>query len=31
MGAESPDHPMAFVKHEFDGSWKPQQERMKGE
>ncbi|KAK4938580.1 alpha-1,6-mannosyltransferase Och1 [Elasticomyces elasticus] len=30
MGAEGTDHPMAFVKHEFDGSWKPQSERMKG-
>ncbi|KIW16938.1 hypothetical protein PV08_04128 [Exophiala spinifera] len=28
MGAEGPDHPMAFVKHEFDGSWKPADERM---
>ncbi|KAJ9647580.1 uncharacterized protein PV06_00291 [Exophiala oligosperma] len=29
MGAEGADHPMAFVKHEFDGSWKPAEERMK--
>ncbi|KAJ9612377.1 alpha-1,6-mannosyltransferase Och1 [Cladophialophora chaetospira] len=29
MGAEGPDDPMAFVKHEFDGSWKPESERMK--
>ncbi|OCT54675.1 Initiation-specific alpha-1,6-mannosyltransferase [Cladophialophora carrionii] len=29
MGAEGTDDPMAFVKHEFDGSWKPESERMK--
>jgi len=29
MGSEGPEHPMAFVKHEFDGSWKPENERMK--
>ncbi|KAL5325052.1 hypothetical protein ACEPPN_006174 [Leptodophora sp. 'Broadleaf-Isolate-01'] len=23
MGAEDYDHPMAFVKHEFEGTWKP--------
>jgi len=28
MGAGEPDDPMAFVKHEFDGSWKPEDERM---
>ncbi|KAK5064945.1 hypothetical protein LTR84_000779 [Exophiala bonariae] len=28
MGSEGPEHPMAFVKHEFDGSWKPADERM---
>ncbi|EXJ80540.1 alpha 1,6-mannosyltransferase [Capronia coronata CBS 617.96] len=31
MGAEGPEDPMAFVKHEFDGSWKPENERMKGD
>jgi len=31
MGAEGPEDPMAFVKHEFDGSWKPESERMKDE
>lgn len=28
MGAGEPDDPMAFVKHEFEGSWKPENERM---
>jgi len=28
MGAGEPDDPMAFVKHEFEGSWKPESERM---
>lgn len=28
MGAEEPNHPMAFVKHEFEGSWKPKDEIM---
>ncbi|RMZ75293.1 hypothetical protein DV738_g5555, partial [Chaetothyriales sp. CBS 135597] len=28
MGAGDLDHPLAFVKHEFDGSWKPEDERM---
>lgn len=28
MGAEEPNHPMAFVKHEFEGSWKPKDEVM---
>ncbi|KAH8594056.1 nucleotide-diphospho-sugar transferase [Bisporella sp. PMI_857] len=27
MGAEDYDHPMAFVKHEFEGTWKPESER----
>ncbi|OAL33953.1 hypothetical protein AYO20_06788 [Fonsecaea nubica] len=29
MGSEGPEHPMAFVRHDFDGSWKPENERMK--
>ena len=28
MGAGETDDPMAFVKHEFEGSWKPEEERM---
>ncbi|KAF5101156.1 hypothetical protein D0Z00_001002 [Geotrichum galactomycetum] len=28
MGAQSEDHPLAFVKHHFEGSWKPEDERM---
>ena len=28
MGAGEVDDPMAFVKHEFEGSWKPPSERM---
>lgn len=28
MGAGEPEDPMAFVKHAFDGSWKPEDERM---
>ncbi|OAP56677.1 hypothetical protein AYL99_08789 [Fonsecaea erecta] len=31
MGSEGPEHPMAFVRHDFDGSWKPENERMKGD
>jgi len=27
MGAEDYDHPMAYVKHEFEGTWKPESER----
>jgi len=27
MGAEDIDHPLAFVRHEFVGSWKPESER----
>ncbi|KAI6712987.1 hypothetical protein JHW43_004456 [Diplocarpon mali] len=27
MGAEDYEHPMAFVKHEFEGSWKPERLR----
>ncbi|PWW74106.1 Glycosyltransferase Family 32 protein [Tuber magnatum] len=27
-GAKDEDHPMAFVKHEFEGSWKPESERV---
>ncbi|KAL2367182.1 alpha 1,6-mannosyltransferase [Blastomyces gilchristii SLH14081] len=30
MGAKDPDDPMAFVKHEFEGTWKPEQERFIG-
>ncbi|QKX63547.1 uncharacterized protein TRUGW13939_10718 [Talaromyces rugulosus] len=30
MGAEEPDHPLAFVLHDFEGSWKPQEERHIG-
>lgn len=28
MGAQSEFHPLAFVKHQFRGSWKPENERM---
>ncbi|KAF5093791.1 hypothetical protein D0Z03_002284 [Geotrichum reessii] len=28
MGSQSEDHPLAFVKHHFEGSWKPEDERM---
>lgn len=28
MGAQSESHPLAFVKHQFEGSWKPENERM---
>ncbi|KAL8716418.1 MAG: hypothetical protein Q9220_000325 [cf. Caloplaca sp. 1 TL-2023] len=28
MGAKEPDDPMAFVKHEFEGTWKPENERI---
>lgn len=28
MGAQSESHPLAFVKHNFEGSWKPENERM---
>jgi alpha 1,6-mannosyltransferase len=31
MGAEDIDHPLAFVRHEFVGSWKPESERWIGE
>ncbi|KAI9793727.1 MAG: membrane-bound alpha-1,6- mannosyltransferase Initiation-specific [Peltula sp. TS41687] len=31
MGAKEPDDPMACVKHEFHGSWKPESERHIGE
>lgn len=31
MGAESEDHPLAYVKHHFEGSWKPEDERHVGE
>jgi alpha 1,6-mannosyltransferase len=29
MGAHDTEHPLAFVKHDFDGSWKPEEERKK--
>ncbi|KAI9770377.1 MAG: membrane-bound alpha-1,6- mannosyltransferase Initiation-specific [Candelina submexicana] len=29
MGAGEDDDPMAFVKHEFEGTWKPEEERKK--
>lgn len=29
MGAGEYDDPMAFVRHEFEGSWKPENEKMK--
>lgn len=28
MGAQSESHPLAFVRHNFAGSWKPEDERM---
>lgn len=28
MGSQSDSHPMAFVKHQFEGTWKPEDERM---
>ena len=28
MGAGEPDDPMAFVRHQFEGSWKPEDEKM---
>lgn len=28
MGAEDESHPLAFVKHHFEGSWKPEDERQ---
>ncbi|KAH7361141.1 initiation-specific alpha-1,6-mannosyltransferase [Pyrenochaeta sp. MPI-SDFR-AT-0127] len=31
MGAGEPDDPMAFVKHNFEGTWKPEKERHIGE
>ncbi|TVY20913.1 Initiation-specific alpha-1,6-mannosyltransferase [Lachnellula arida] len=31
MGAEDVDHPMAFVKHDFEGTWKPETLRHIGE
>lgn len=30
MGAGEPDDPMAFVRHDFEGSWKPEDEKIKG-
>lgn len=29
MGSKSPQHHMAFVLHTFNGSWKPEEERMR--
>ncbi|KAL2053727.1 hypothetical protein ABVK25_006031 [Lepraria finkii] len=29
MGAKEPDDPMAFVKHDFEGTWKSESERVK--
>ncbi|KPI42224.1 Initiation-specific alpha-1,6-mannosyltransferase [Cyphellophora attinorum] len=29
MGAKDTDHPLAFVKHEFDGSWKPEDDKTR--
>ncbi|MCJ1257823.1 membrane-bound alpha-1,6- mannosyltransferase Initiation-specific [Lignoscripta atroalba] len=29
MGAKEPDDPMAFVKHDFEGTWKPESERIR--
>ncbi|GJN69312.1 membrane-bound alpha-1,6-mannosyltransferase Initiation-specific [Purpureocillium lilacinum] len=31
MGAKDYDDPMAFVKHDFEGTWKPEEERHIGE
>ncbi|KFH45893.1 Initiation-specific alpha-1,6-mannosyltransferase-like protein [Hapsidospora chrysogenum ATCC 11550] len=31
MGAKEPDDPMAFVHHQFEGTWKPESERHIGE
>lgn len=31
MGAKEPDDPMAFVKHDFEGTWKPEELRHIGE
>ncbi|KAK4136930.1 glycosyltransferase family 32 protein [Trichocladium antarcticum] len=31
MGAKDDDDPMAFVKHDFEGTWKPESERHIGE
>ncbi|KAI1778932.1 glycosyltransferase family 32 protein [Hypoxylon cercidicola] len=31
MGAQDYDDPMAFVKHDFEGTWKPESERHIGE
>ncbi|KAL2117807.1 hypothetical protein VTJ04DRAFT_7467 [Mycothermus thermophilus] len=31
MGAKDYDDPMAFVKHDFEGTWKPEKERHIGE
>jgi len=28
-GAKDEDDPMAFVKHDFEGSWKPDSEKVK--
>lgn len=30
MGSEAETHPLAFVKHNFEGSWKPEDERVVG-
>ncbi|ODQ68549.1 alpha 1,6 mannosyltransferase [Nadsonia fulvescens var. elongata DSM 6958] len=30
MGAQDENHPLAFVKHHFEGSWKPESERHIG-
>lgn len=30
MGAGETDDPMAFVRHDFEGSWKPEDEKIKG-
>lgn len=31
MGSKSPSHPSAYVRHMFEGSWKPENERHIGE
>lgn len=28
MGSKSESHPLAFVKHQFEGTWKPEDEKM---
>lgn len=30
MGAQNEDHPLLYVKHQFEGSWKPESERHIG-